>query len=137
MYIKDLDNRLFDYEEGLYNDFVELFVENLINNEYSCIKYLLNGLKIPYTFRVFIKATFTRPQGEPDQFHLCPRYFYPYEEDLNQLLITEFSERIENLKMEQTGWTLHSFNEIKLRVQEVNIFPWWNLSNITSTTFKT
>ena len=125
VYTKSLNNYSFNNEidNDFYNDHVNIFVEDLIDKEYPYFKYILNKLKYPYKFRTLIKATFKRPQGEPAEFDLHSRYFYPYEENLLELLKSEFTTRIEDLKMEQTGWTLTSFNEIELHIQKVNIFP--------------
>ena len=58
LYTKSLNNHQFTYQSSddgeekidLYNDIVDLFVEDLINKEYPYIKYILNRLKYPYKF---------------------------------------------------------------------------------------
>ena len=75
-YTKTLNNQQFTYENDdeedttKYNDFVDLFIEDVITKEYPYIKYILNRLKYPYKFRIFINATFTRPHNQLDDFDL-------------------------------------------------------------------
>ena len=123
IYTKTLNNQFTINDDLSYNDSVDIFIENLIKREYPFLKFILNRVKNPYKFRILINATFSRPRGESKDFTLFSRYYYPFEEDLLSLLTTEFTTRIEDLKIEQTGWTLTSFNDIQLHIQQVKVFP--------------
>ena len=82
-----------------------MLLDDLIRIKYPYMKHILNTLKFPYKFRVKIIATFKTPTRR-EEFSLCTRYIFPYEQNLKQTILSEFIDRVEMLSVTDSGWTL-------------------------------
>ena len=99
-----------------------LTIDEVIENEYPKIKYILNNIHKPYKFRLKVVAFLTRPNDLfPTEFPLYTRYIYPYDTNIIGLLKTDLKNSIEHLKTQASGWTLAYFQKFYLHIPLINI----------------
>ena len=102
-----------------------IFIEDLLDKEYPRIKYLVNQQNYHNKFSITITADFIKSSDTNTikEFPIPSNYYYPYETNLKSRIINDFSQIVENLVFQESGWSLYNIKEIALKIQEVTLFP--------------